>query len=58
MSFDDGSLGRREDRTDSRGRGRTGISGALTAVFDTLRTHVATWPHRYVEMRAGRYERE
>jgi hypothetical protein len=58
MSFDDGSLGRREDRPGSRGQDRTGILGALTGVYDRLRTHVVTWPGRYVEMRAQRFERE
>jgi hypothetical protein len=57
MSFDDGSLGRREDRTDSRGRGKKGEYERLTDVYDRLRTHLRAWPRRYVEMRARRYER-
>jgi hypothetical protein len=58
MSTDDRSLGRREDRADPRGRGQEGLSGTLTALVDRLRTHMLTWPGRYVRMRASRYERE
>ncbi len=53
MSFDDGSLGKRGDRTDSRGRGTQGL---LTDIITRLRTHLREWPARYVEMRTHLYE--
>jgi hypothetical protein len=57
MSFDDGSLGRREDRTGPRGRGKKDGYELRTDVYDRLRTHLRAWPRRYVEMRARRHER-
>ena len=58
MSFDDGSLGRREDRTDPRGRGRTGFGGLLAGIYDRVQTHLRTWPARYIDMRTSRYEHD
>jgi hypothetical protein len=57
MSFDDGSLGRRDDRTGPAG-GRQGTLGTLARAHDAIRRHLREWPDRYVEMRAERYERE
>jgi hypothetical protein len=57
MSYDDGSLGQREERTGPAG-GRRGVLGALTRVYDSIRRHMRDYPERYVEMRARRYERE
>ena len=57
MSFDDGSLGRREDGTDPAEGGHNRLLNAFVAVFGRLRTHVREWPGRYVETRTRAFEK-
>jgi hypothetical protein len=59
MSFDDGSLGRREP-TSGDGKQRRGLLGRLRsvprAIVRRLRRHAATWPRRHVEQQSRLYE--
>jgi hypothetical protein len=56
MSFDDGSLGQRKDRTDPARRGDNRLPTALVSVYDRLRTHVREWPSRHIEQQAALYD--
>jgi hypothetical protein len=56
MSFDDGSLGRNEDRTDPGRRGHNRLLATLLAVYDHLGTHTREWPARHIEQQASMYE--
>ena len=60
MSYDDGSLGQRGNGSPADGTPRRGPLWKLAAlpgkITRGVRTHIATWPRRYVEMRSARYE--
>lgn len=59
MSYDDGSLGRRDDGAPADGQRRGPAAKPRSLVgrlVGHIRSHVRQWPRRYVEQQSALYE--